>query len=67
MLDLMEDEVHKELAEEEEARRRNGGQVLHDMSPSAFLKFGFTIEESQFINLSSFICMANIFKAEASS
>ncbi|KAK0456981.1 hypothetical protein EV421DRAFT_1887058 [Armillaria borealis] len=46
--DLMEDEVHKELAEEEEARRHNGGRVLHDMSPSAFIKFGFAIEESQF-------------------
>ncbi|PBK87802.1 hypothetical protein ARMGADRAFT_1085126 [Armillaria gallica] len=45
--DLMEDEVHKELAEEEEARRCNGGQVLYDMSLSTFTKFGFAIEESQ--------------------
>ncbi|PBK65438.1 hypothetical protein ARMSODRAFT_978246 [Armillaria solidipes] len=50
-MDLTEDEVHKELAEEEEARRRNGGQVLHDMSPSAFIKFGFAIEESQLLQL----------------
>ncbi|PBK58710.1 hypothetical protein ARMSODRAFT_1028038 [Armillaria solidipes] len=46
-MDLTEDEVHKELAEEEEARRRNRGRVLHDMSPSAFIKFGFAIKESQ--------------------
>ncbi|KAK0459382.1 uncharacterized protein EV420DRAFT_1642357 [Desarmillaria tabescens] len=45
--DLTEDEVHKELAEEEEARRRNGGQVVHDMSPSAFMVFGLALEESQ--------------------
>ncbi|SJL18317.1 uncharacterized protein ARMOST_21903 [Armillaria ostoyae] len=45
--DLTEDEVHKELAEEEEAHRHNGGWVLHDMSPSTFIKFGFAIEESQ--------------------
>ncbi|KAK0237087.1 hypothetical protein EDD85DRAFT_953083 [Armillaria nabsnona] len=45
--DLTEDEVHKELAEEEEACRHNGGWVLHDMSPSAFIKFGFAIEKSQ--------------------
>ncbi|KAK0435340.1 uncharacterized protein EV420DRAFT_1653285 [Desarmillaria tabescens] len=45
--DLTEDEVHKELAEEEEARRCNGGQVVHDMSPSAFMVFGLALEESQ--------------------
>ncbi|KAK0225740.1 hypothetical protein IW262DRAFT_1238379, partial [Armillaria fumosa] len=35
--DLTEDKVHKELAEEEEARRRSGGRAVHDMSPSAFM------------------------------
>ncbi|KAK0214468.1 hypothetical protein IW262DRAFT_1450136 [Armillaria fumosa] len=37
--DLTEDEVHKELAEEEEARRRSGGRAVYDMSPSAFMVF----------------------------
>ncbi|KAK0467694.1 uncharacterized protein EV420DRAFT_1616586 [Desarmillaria tabescens] len=46
-MDLTEDEVHKELAEEEEAHRHNGGQVVHDMSPSAFMVFGLALEESQ--------------------
>ncbi|SJL06992.1 uncharacterized protein ARMOST_10334 [Armillaria ostoyae] len=45
--DLTEDEVHKELAEEEEACRRSGGRAVHDMSPSAFMVFGLVLEESQ--------------------
>ncbi len=46
-VDLTKDEVHKELAEEEEARRRSGGRVVHNMSPSAFMVFGLVLEESQ--------------------
>ncbi|KAK0227744.1 hypothetical protein IW262DRAFT_1445677 [Armillaria fumosa] len=49
--DLTEDEVHKELAEEEEAHRRSGGRAVHDMSPSAFMVFGLVLEESQKLKL----------------
>ncbi|PBK67336.1 hypothetical protein ARMSODRAFT_989178 [Armillaria solidipes] len=45
--DLTEDKVHKELAEEEEARRRSRGRAVHNMSPSAFMVFGLVLEESQ--------------------
>ncbi|KAK0484271.1 hypothetical protein EDD18DRAFT_1311853 [Armillaria luteobubalina] len=44
---LTEDEVHKELAEEEEARRTSRGRAVHDMSPSVFMVFGLVLEESQ--------------------
>ncbi|KAK0495266.1 hypothetical protein EDD18DRAFT_1310020 [Armillaria luteobubalina] len=44
---LTKDEVHKELAEEEEARRTSRGRAVHDMSPSAFMVFGLVLKESQ--------------------
>ncbi|KAK0485564.1 hypothetical protein EDD18DRAFT_1311691 [Armillaria luteobubalina] len=36
---LTEDKVHKELAEEEEARRTSRGRAVHDMSHLAFMVF----------------------------
>ncbi|KAK0220577.1 hypothetical protein IW262DRAFT_1448720 [Armillaria fumosa] len=47
--DLTKDKFHKELAEEEEARRRSGGRAVYDMSPSAFMVFGLVLEESHLL------------------
>lgn len=47
VIEMTEALAHKELAEEEELRRRAGQVAVHETSPSAFLVIGLEIEEIQ--------------------
>ena len=56
---MMEAEVRKEFAEDDEARLPAGEESLHDISPSAFVFLGLELEDLQYVF--SFLLGASIF------
>lgn len=47
LTDMSEDEVKKQLADEELESLKLGGVVLHETGPGAFLEMGLVLEETQ--------------------
>lgn len=53
LLDVTEDQIKEQLAEEELEMLTQGGAVTHETGPSAFLDMGLVLEETQWVRFYS--------------